>query len=104
MDDFSLDLLKIGVNSKYQEYFSPISSYGYSPSIPRPTIATRTSFTIIDNIWHSSSDVSIRGGIILSDITDHYPVFLRLQLHTDFRLSQSHLASYKCRSKMRDAF
>ena len=63
-----------------------MSSYGYSPSIQRPTRATRTSFTIIHQIWYGSSDVLIRGGIILTDINDHYPVFFLLQLQTGSRL------------------
>ena len=47
-----------------------------------PTRATRTSFTVNDQIWYSISVVPIRTGIILSDITDNYP-FLRVHLKTD---------------------
>ena len=54
--EVNLDLLKIGVNSKYLKYYSLMSSYGYSPYLLRPRRATLTSFTIIVQIWYSSSD------------------------------------------------
>ena len=56
MGDFNLDFSKTGVKSKHLEYYTLMSSYGYSPSILRSTRATLTSFTIIVQIWYSSSD------------------------------------------------
>ena len=48
MDDFNLYLLKMGVNSKYLEYYSIVSSYGYSPSILRPTVCVYSNSYFIE--------------------------------------------------------
>ena len=47
------------------------------PSITKPTRITRTTATLIDNIFSTSSAGTLgdRSGILVTDISDHYPVF-----------------------------
>ena len=52
-------------------------SYGYLPLINRPTRVTKTSATIIDNIFSNETTASIDSsqGILVTDISDHFPIF-----------------------------
>ena len=43
--------------------------------ISRPTRITNTSETLLDHILTNLSYSSVRSGIVVSDITDHLPVF-----------------------------
>ena len=54
-----------------------IYSYGLIPLITRPTRVTETSATLIDNIFTNKSISCGKSmyGILVSDISDHYPVF-----------------------------
>ena len=54
-----------------------MSSYSFIPLITRPTQITTTSATLIDNIFtndHSELVNSLQG-ILVTDISDHYPIF-----------------------------
>ena len=50
-------------------------SYGLYPLITRPTRATATSATLIDNIFTNSFDDSVNGVLLDDTISDHLPVF-----------------------------
>ena len=52
-------------------------SFGFSPLINRPTRISSASATIIDNIFSNNpvNSVSALNGIIVSDISDHLPIF-----------------------------
>ena len=54
-----------------------LSSNGFLPLITRPTRVTATSATLIDNIFTNNLiDISSSlQGLLVTDITDHYPVF-----------------------------
>ena len=72
--DFNIDLLKLNSNSKYLEYFLLMQSYGLDIVITRPTRVTYSSATIIDHIWSNKLQNITKCGIILSSITDHFPI------------------------------
>ena len=50
MVDYNIDLQKFNMNKMYFTYFTMMISFGYRPTILRPTRATATSFTILDQI------------------------------------------------------
>ena len=54
-----------------------MSSNSFLPLITRPTRVTANSATLIDNIFTNHFDKSLQSseGILVTDITDHYPVF-----------------------------
>ena len=54
-----------------------MSSNSFLPLITRPTRVTANSATLIDDIFTNHFDKSLQSseGILVTDITDHYPVF-----------------------------
>ena len=76
--DYNIYLLNVDSHSLTADFDDAIYSYGLVPLITRPTRVTETSVTLIDNIF---TNKSIRYGesmygILVSDISDHYPIFL----------------------------
>ena len=48
---------------------------GFHPLITKPTRITSYSATLIDNIFTNDSEFRAKSGIIITDISDHPPVF-----------------------------
>ena len=79
LGDFNLDILAT-TNTAYKELFlNLLFSYSFKPLINRPTRITKHSATCIDNILtniDSSNPNSNINSILISDISDHFPVFI----------------------------
>ena len=78
MGDYNIDLLNIESHSPTSDYNDIMYSNGFISLITRPTRVTISSATIIDNIFtnqFSSQLGESLQGILLTDISDHYPVF-----------------------------
>ena len=74
MGDYNLNLLHCNENIHCQNFLDLILSHSLTPLTRKPTRVTDTTVTLIDNIF--VDDISnIRTGIIVSDISDHYPIF-----------------------------
>ena len=62
------------------QYYNHMLANSYRPLISKPTRITSTSATLIDHIWVndiSSADHSnVKYGIIVSDLSDHLPIYL----------------------------
>ena len=55
---------------------NPIQSLlKFLPMITKPTRITAHSATLIDNIFTNNTTVSSKSGLIISDISDHLPIF-----------------------------
>ena len=74
MGDFNLDLLKISQNTKVDAFVDLMLSFSFHPLINAPTRITSTSATLLDNIFVNANRHS-KSGILISDISDHLPVF-----------------------------
>ena len=74
MGDFNVDFLPCSQNSFSQEFLDIILAPSFIPIIGRPTRITEQSATLIDNILTNVYPLP-EAGIVLSDITDHFPVF-----------------------------
>ena len=72
LGDFNIDLLKDETHRPTSEFLDLIYSYYLVPTILKPTRITETSATIIDNIM-TNTNGKIKTGIIVTDITDHFP-------------------------------
>ena len=82
MGDFNIDLLNHEINNVSQEFLEIILSASCLPLVSKPTRVANASASLIDNIF--SNVISHPDSyIILSDITDHYPIA------THYPLSQS---------------
>lgn len=77
MGDFNVDLCK----SESVDFLNNLSSCGFVPTINRPTRITNTSISLIDNVLTNVNTIDsnvnvVSSGILLSDITDHLPIFV----------------------------
>ena len=73
--DFNLDLLRYADHEPTQEFVDCLFSHMFVPLIDRPTRITAHSATLIDNIFTNHFSPSVLKGIVISDISDHLPVF-----------------------------
>ena len=73
--DFNIDLLKIDTHNQIKHYMDTLNSYGLFPTITKPTRVTKETATLIDNIFTNAYSHSYASGILVSDISDHFPIF-----------------------------
>ena len=75
--DYNINLLNVDSHNLTADFNDTIYSYGLIPLITRPTRVTETSATLIDNIFTNKSISCEKSmyGILVSDISDHYPIF-----------------------------
>ena len=77
--DFNICLLKEEFCDLTRSLINTLRSLNFHPSITRPTrIGHDDSLSLIDQVW-SNCEIPYHG-ILLSDITDHFPVFVGLTL------------------------
>ena len=74
MGDFNLDMLKMSQNTKIDAFIDLMFSFSFQPLISAPTRITSSSATLLDNIF-VNTDLHIKSGILISDVSDHLPVF-----------------------------
>lgn len=70
--DFNLDLL--GCDHSINVFCDIMQSYNLVPSVTKPTRITRTSATVIDNIFSNQIRAIDKSVILISDISDHLPI------------------------------
>ena len=79
--DFNIDYLKLLQHKRSEELYNINVNAQYIPSITLPTQVTHNSCTLIDNIHVKDKNLSrYYAGILLDDISDHFPCLLSLQL------------------------
>ena len=77
MGDFNVDLMKCNSQNTSQEFVETLMSASFLPLISKPTPVANQSATLIDNCNILPLPES---GIILSDISDHYPIFAQISI------------------------
>ena len=75
MGDFNLELLKMGENHHIKDFINLMFSSMFYPLTSKPTRITNSSATLIDNIFVNNFDECYKCGILLTDLSDHLPVF-----------------------------
>ena len=77
MRDYNINILNSETHQGINEFVNMMSRYAFVPLISRPTRVTADTATLIDNIF--TNDIVNFGyllnGVLVSDISDHYPVF-----------------------------
>jgi hypothetical protein len=90
--DFNIDLLKINERIVYRDFLDNIISSGLHPLITFPTRIAEHSATLIDNVFTNypmtDSDLT---GILVSEISDHFPYFYTMKLDVQDRQQSSSL-------------
>ena len=88
--DFNFDLLNIHHDANVDAFFNMLSSYGFLPSIPLPTRQSDTRISLLDNIYIyiyiyiycNNIASTATSGIIHDDLSDHFPIYLALNIET----------------------
>ena len=77
MGDININLLNIETHPRTAQFLELMYSYSYTPLITKPTRVTHNTATLIDNIFTNEqfNESSIQG-ILCTDVSDHFPVFL----------------------------
>ena len=92
MGDHDIDLLNIESHSPNSDYNDILYSNCFIPSTTRPTRVTNSSATVIDSIFTNTFSSQVGEslqGILLTDISDHYPVFYIAKSTTNKKVSTS---------------
>ena len=84
--DFNIDLLRVDSNPNVSSFVDIMYSYSFFPQIHWPTRVTRHSATLIDNIFCNNPDTP-NSGVILTDISDHFPAFSTFDLKLNLKLN-----------------
>ena len=75
--DFNLNLLDYETNAKVKSYLNILFSHSFIPLINKPTRISKHNATVIDHLLTNTFiDKSYLTGIVKTDISDHFPVFL----------------------------
>ena len=80
--DFSLNCLYYNKNLEILKFYDRISAPGYILLITRPTTVTSITVSLINNIFAVfifDTTLKLKKGIIKSDASDHFPVFVSLR-------------------------
>ena len=77
LGDYNINLLNHDSHLDTGAFIDLLSSYSFVPLITRPTRVTATTATLIDNILTNNVENINHSdqGIVVTDVTDHYPVF-----------------------------
>ena len=77
LGDWNINLLNYDSHTLTTNVVDLFYSFGFMPLINRPTRISNTTATIIDNIYTNAySDLTNSDhGILICDITDHFPIF-----------------------------
>ena len=79
LGDFNLNLLKYAIDNNIKSYIDSIYSISCINVIDKPTRVTEDSSTLIDHIYTNDNVSQIIPGICTSDISDHFPTFIKIQ-------------------------
>ena len=75
--DFNLNVIDYETVTKVKNFFNLIFEHGLVPVINKPTRVTKKSTTAVDHIiTNSFLNNDIKTGIIKTDISDHFPIFI----------------------------
>ena len=74
LGDFNFDLLKFEEHNKTKELLNTSFGYGFLQLVSLPTRISNNSATLIDHIYTNANLNQFESYIILSDISDHFPI------------------------------
>ena len=77
LGDLNINLLRHEVHRQTADFLDIMYSNGFIALINRPTRVTAETATVIDHIYSNNLNATQKTiqGILVTDITDHYPVF-----------------------------
>ena len=76
--DFNYNLLELNENQQVLSFNNLLSSYGFFPTIVRPTRTQNGKHSLLDNLFVNDCSIVKKSGIVIEDLSDHLPVFVSL--------------------------
>ena len=73
--DYNIDLLKWESHTGTERFINSLYAHSFIPSITRPTRFSKDNCSLIDNILVNRPNNESRSGLLITDISDHLPVF-----------------------------
>ena len=83
--DFNIDILKCKSDDGCSQFINSLASSGFFPCISLPTRITSHSATLIDNFVCNDPTYIESSGVMISDISDHLPIFINIRLNSGAR-------------------
>ena len=77
--DFNYNLLDVD-NKNVLSFVNLMNSYGCFPTISLPTRVQHESSSLLDNIFINDLTLVKTCGVVIDDLSDHFPIFLSLHL------------------------
>jgi len=74
--DYNIDFLNQNLNSTASNFLNFLSQIGLASTICKPTRVTTQTQSSVDNFLVSTNFNELSSGIIQTDISDHFPIFL----------------------------
>ena len=83
--DYNFNMLKKEEDKNVTYFVNLLSSYGYVPVISKPTRVIKGHSSLLDNIFVNNHNIVKASGVLLTDLSDHFPVYVLLSLvhHTE---------------------
>ena len=75
MGDFNLDITESVAHTDAVEFLDLMHTSSLFPLIDKPTRVTPNSSTLLDNIFSNGLSGTLKSGVLVTDVSDHYPVF-----------------------------
>ena len=90
MGDVNINLINMDKHIATQDFVDTLLQFGMIPTISKPTRVTKSSATLIDNIFTNlvKNSSSVFSGVLYTDLTDHFPVFF-IDTSTSLQLTDS---------------
>ncbi len=76
LGNFNINLFKMASHPDTKDFLSTMYSNYCFPIISKPTKVNDKTATLTYNIFANSLNEAIHSGILVTDICDHFPVFL----------------------------
>ena len=81
--DFNLNVLDFEQNKKVQNFVNLMFQFGLIPTINKPTRVINGTISAIDQIiTNSIYNNDFKTGIIMTDISDHFPIIYTFKLRS----------------------
>merc|ERR1712215_359048 len=75
VSDFNVNMLNFESHGQTNDYINNLISNSFLPVITLPTRINHQSATLIDHIWTNKVCSNYNAGILISSLSDHFPVF-----------------------------
>lgn len=99
LGDFNSNYLRYTTDKLVKDFYDHLFQLGMTPIITKPTRITLNSRATLDNIIVSTSTNNITGGgIILTDVSDHFPIFFTYKPNFKLATNNSQSTTYTKRN------